>query len=105
MASFAFARLVDQAGLMKFSHSGNSFRNLREAAENRVWKIDRRRPSAYVTGLLQGRSPAACREKVMRVANSMKTLKKRHRACRLIKRKGRTYVINKENPRFKARQG
>lgn len=41
----------------------------------------------------------------MRVANSMKTLKKRHRACRLVKRKGRTYVINKENPRFKARQG
>ena len=41
----------------------------------------------------------------MRIANSMKSLKKRHRACRLIKRKGRIYVINKENPRFKARQG
>ncbi|MEM1401290.1 MAG: type B 50S ribosomal protein L36 [Pseudomonadota bacterium] len=41
----------------------------------------------------------------MKVANSLKTLKKRHRACRVIRRKGRVYVINKQNPRFKARQG
>ncbi len=41
----------------------------------------------------------------MRVANSLKTLKKRHKGCRVIRRKGRVYVINKSNPRFKARQG
>lgn len=41
----------------------------------------------------------------MKVANSLKSLKARHRACRVIRRKGRVYVINKENPRFKARQG
>ena len=41
----------------------------------------------------------------MKIANSLKTLKKRHRACRVIRRRGRVYVINKENPRFKARQG
>jgi len=41
----------------------------------------------------------------MKVANSLKTLKTRHRACRVVRRKGRVYVINKENPRFKARQG
>lgn len=41
----------------------------------------------------------------MKVANSLKTLKKRHRKCRVIRRRGRVYVINKENPRFKARQG
>jgi len=41
----------------------------------------------------------------MKVANSIKTLKKRHRACQVIRRRGRTYVINKTNPRFKARQG
>lgn len=52
-----------------------------------------------------GRSGWSSREMGMRIANSMKSLKKRHRACRLIKRKGRIYVINKENPRFKARQG
>ena len=41
----------------------------------------------------------------MKISNSLKTLKSRHRSCRLIRRKGRVYVINKENPRFKARQG
>ncbi|NQY81834.1 MAG: 50S ribosomal protein L36 [Alphaproteobacteria bacterium] len=41
----------------------------------------------------------------MRVVNSLKTLKKRHKDCRLIRRKGRVYVINKTNPRMKARQG
>lgn len=41
----------------------------------------------------------------MKIANSLKTLKKRDRNCRVIKRRGRVYVINKKNPRFKARQG
>jgi large subunit ribosomal protein L36 len=41
----------------------------------------------------------------MRIANSIKSLKSRHRQCRVIRRKGRTYVINKANPRFKVRQG
>ena len=41
----------------------------------------------------------------MRVASSLKTLKKRHKECRVVRRKGRLYVINKRNPRFKARQG
>ena len=41
----------------------------------------------------------------MKVANSLKTLKKRHRDCRVVRRKGRVYVINKTNRRFKARQG
>lgn len=41
----------------------------------------------------------------MKVANSIKTLKNRHKACKVVRRKGRIYVINKENPRFKARQG
>ncbi|MFP4098030.1 MAG: type B 50S ribosomal protein L36 [Alphaproteobacteria bacterium] len=41
----------------------------------------------------------------MKVSNSLKTLKNRDRNCRVIRRKGRLYVINKKNPRFKARQG
>ena len=43
--------------------------------------------------------------RVMKIANSLKTLKSRHKDCRLIRRKGRVYIINKTNPRFKARQG
>ena len=41
----------------------------------------------------------------MKVANSVKTLRSRHRACKLVKRKGRLYVINKQVPKLKARQG
>lgn len=41
----------------------------------------------------------------MKVKSSIKSLKQRHRDCRVVKRKGRLYVINKTNPRFKARQG
>ena len=41
----------------------------------------------------------------MKVRNSLKTAKARHKDCRLVRRKGRIYIINKTNPRFKARQG
>ncbi len=41
----------------------------------------------------------------MKVVSSLKTLKTRDRNCRVIRRKGRVYVINKKNPRYKARQG
>ena len=41
----------------------------------------------------------------MKVASSIKTLKNRHPDCKVVRRKGRLYVINKTNPRFKARQG
>lgn len=41
----------------------------------------------------------------MKVRNSLRALKKRDKDCRIIRRKGRVYIINKKNPRFKARQG
>ncbi|OJF94524.1 type B 50S ribosomal protein L36 [Pararhizobium antarcticum] len=41
----------------------------------------------------------------MKIKNSLKSLKNRHRENRLVRRKGRVYIINKLNPRFKARQG
>jgi large subunit ribosomal protein L36 len=45
------------------------------------------------------------RTAAMKVVNSLKSAKKRHKDCRIVRRKGRVYVINKTNPRFKARQG
>ena len=42
---------------------------------------------------------------VMKVVSSLKTLKVRDRNSQIVKRRGRLYVINKRNPRFKARQG
>jgi len=41
----------------------------------------------------------------MKVRSSLKSLKSRHEACQVVRRKGRVYVINKMHPRFKARQG
>ena len=42
---------------------------------------------------------------VMKVRNSLKSLRSRHRDNRVVRRKGRVYVINKTQKRFKARQG
>jgi large subunit ribosomal protein L36 len=41
----------------------------------------------------------------MKIRNSLKSLKARHRNCRVVRRKGRVYVINKVQRRYKARQG
>ena len=40
----------------------------------------------------------------MKIKNSLASLKKRHRNNRVVRRKGRVYVINKVQRRFKARQ-
>ncbi|WP_438482824.1 type B 50S ribosomal protein L36 [Oleiharenicola lentus] len=41
----------------------------------------------------------------MKVVSSIKSAKTRHPACQVVRRKGRIYVINKVEPRYKARQG
>ena len=41
----------------------------------------------------------------MQVLSSLKSAKTRHSGCKVVRRHGVVYVINKENPRFKARQG
>jgi large subunit ribosomal protein L36 len=41
----------------------------------------------------------------MRIRNSLKAAKARDKNCRVVRRRGRVYVINKKNPRMKARQG
>jgi large subunit ribosomal protein L36 len=41
----------------------------------------------------------------MKVRSSLKSLKTRHRDCKIVRRKGVIYVINKTDPRFKAKQG
>jgi len=44
-------------------------------------------------------------QSVMKVRNSLKSLRGRHRNNQLVRRRGRVYVINKTQRRFKARQG
>lgn len=41
----------------------------------------------------------------MKVKSSLKSMKARDKNCKIVKRGNKVYVINKLNPRFKARQG
>jgi large subunit ribosomal protein L36 len=51
------------------------------------------------------RASRARRTKLMKIKNSLRSLKERHRDNRLVRRKGRVYIINKTQKRYKARQG
>jgi large subunit ribosomal protein L36 len=68
--------------------------------------IDAERPAPY--GPRNFCEPALRKQPrvhVMKVRNSLKSLRGRHRDNRIVRRKGRVYVINKTQRRFKARQG
>ncbi len=41
----------------------------------------------------------------LKIFNSLKSAKGRDRNNRVVRRKGRLYIINKKNPRMKVRQG
>ena len=41
---------------------------------------------------------------IMKVLSSLKSAKARHRDCKVVRRRGKVFVICKSNPRFKARQ-
>jgi len=43
--------------------------------------------------------------KKMKCYSSLKSKKIRDLNCKIVRRKGRVYVINKKNPKLKARQG
>lgn len=45
------------------------------------------------------------KEEIMQVLSSLKSAKQRHPDCKVVRRRGRLYVICKSNPRFKAVQG
>lgn len=45
------------------------------------------------------------KEEKMQVLSSLKSAKQRHPDCKVVRRRGRIYVICKSNPRFKAVQG
>ena len=42
--------------------------------------------------------------KFMKIKSSLKSIKKRDLNSKLVRRRGRIYIINKTNPKFKARQ-
>jgi large subunit ribosomal protein L36 len=52
-----------------------------------------------------GLKPSRFGTAAMKIRNSLKTAKTRDKNCVVVRRHGRVYVINKKNPRLKARQG
>jgi large subunit ribosomal protein L36 len=72
--------------------------------------LDRRGGLRHTSAsLIDRRGLAPSREDLLvtnvKVRNSLKSLRNRHRDNRLVRRKGRVYIINKTQKRFKARQG
>jgi large subunit ribosomal protein L36 len=65
-------------------------------------------PGACVTqaGSLQSRFSLSVKfqELAVKVLSSLKSAKSRHRDCKVVRRRGKVFVICKSNPRFKARQ-
>ena len=51
------------------------------------------------------RATLAYKERKMKVYSSLKSKKVLDKDCKVVRRKGRVYVINKKNPKLKARQG
>jgi large subunit ribosomal protein L36 len=79
--------------------------DLARAAQERLSRaqreeVDRAPPRPYPAPLVFRRKPC-----VMRIRNSLKAAKVRDKNCRVVRRHGRVYVINKKNPRMKCRQG
>lgn len=71
----------------------------RRAATEGIGTVDRRQGDPLCSALL-------CEKDIeMKVVNSLKSAKKRDKNCRIVRRRGRVYVINKLKPRMKARQG
>jgi len=64
-------------------------------------------PVAPTIGIRYPAFPARVWEvrEAMKIRNSLKSLRERHRDNQLVRRKGRVYIINKTQPRYKARQG
>src|ERR1035437_1238467 len=67
-------------------------------------RLDTGRSVPYPPALIFDEQSVA-KASVMKVRNSLKSAKVRDKNCRVVRRHGRVYVINKKNPRMKARQG
>ncbi len=76
--------------------------------------VDSLRPTPYMVPSLvntsalargSGRNGSAPGMNSIKVINSLKTAKLREKGCQIVRRRGRVYVINKKQPRYKARQG
>jgi large subunit ribosomal protein L36 len=76
-------------------------------AENPLGRVDRRWRFPYVPANSSGAQAPLLFDRgyTMKIRNSLKALMTRHRANKLVRRRGRVYIINKVDKRYKARQG
>ena len=58
--------------------------------------------AASYSGINNNLNKSLSKKGIMKVRAA---IKKRSVDCKIVRRKGRLYVINKKNPRFKQRQG
>ncbi len=75
------------------------------APRSRRWACGGRRAASLTSRGRLRKQPPKGGTPIMKVRNSLKSLRGRHRDNRIVRRKGRVYVINKTHRRFKARQG
>ena len=61
-------------------------------------------PMVLCLKIWKSRTSPAFINKFMKIKSSLKSIKKRDLNSKLVRRRGRVYVINKTNPKFKARQ-
>lgn len=66
--------------------------------------LARRTPLYFPALRKPARQAAPSQGTPMKVLSSLKSAKSRHRDCKIVRRRGKIFVICKSNPRFKARQ-
>ena len=61
-------------------------------------------PMVLCLKIWKSRTSPAFIKYFMKIKSSLKSIKKRDLNSKLVRRRGRVYIINKTNPKFKARQ-
>ena len=70
----------------------------------RTRKLSPSAPMVLCLKTRKSRTLPAFNYRIMKIKSSLKSIKKRDLNSKLVRRRGRVYVINKINPKFKARQ-
>ncbi len=82
--------------------------NVEKRSESLTGRADLPMVRPLAAAPMDGRAnpfPSSDGRLAMKIKNSLRALRKRHRNNRVVRRRGRLYVINKTNRRYKARQG
>lgn len=113
MPALSHARNAENAGKIQAragitKSRGHIAKRRLTAGGNSLSRVDRAVFCPYVSAQFrQAFTPAFRfnRGLTMKIRNSLKALMTRHRANKLVRRRGRVYIINKVDKRYKARQG